>query len=235
VIKNLDGSGDQTLATRTLPDWFSSRAVAWSPDGKLIAAAELNSRAFSQIVTFDVKDGRKDTIGLGKWGYIGAMAWLHNGRGLIFASNPFTHNSQISEVSYPGGEERRITNDLGNYFNLSLTTGSATLVTIKRDTPSNLWIAPKGDSARARQLTIGAGVQDGQAGLAWLPGGKILYVTQPREFSELWAVGASGGNPQEFAPSIDAVGTYFTTPRNPATASQHSPILRANRRTDLRL
>jgi len=124
----------------------------------------------------------------------------------------WTGNMQIWEVSYPSGQARRITNDLNNYFDLKMTSDSSALVTIKGDSPSNLWLAPKGDSSGARQVTFGAGVDDGQYGVAWLPDGKILYATQPGEDSQFWVTSASGGNPQEFAPSMDVSGTEVRKP-----------------------
>jgi hypothetical protein len=37
---------------------------------------------------------------------------------------------QIWHVAYPTGEARKVTNDLNNYFGISLTGDSSTLVTI---------------------------------------------------------------------------------------------------------
>jgi eukaryotic-like serine/threonine-protein kinase len=215
VVTNLDGSSERTLATLTLPDIFDSGALAWSPDGKVVAAGELSNFGGTlhySVLGFDTNNGQEEPIGSTKWGYIGGMAWLVNGSGLILAGNPLTGNSQIWEVSYPGGQARRITNDLSNYSNLSLTTGPRSLVTIKGDSPSNLWLAPKGDFSRARQLTFGTGVQDGQNGVAWLPDGKILYATQPGDYLQFWVTSASGGSPQEFVPSMAMPGTNVFAP-----------------------
>jgi eukaryotic-like serine/threonine-protein kinase len=207
VVANLDGSGERTLATYTVPDIFAPGAVSWSLDGKMVAAGLSHSGGLhNSVLAFDANNGHPEPIGSAKWGYIGGMAWLGNGGGLILAGNPLTGNSQIWEVSYPGGQARRITNDLSNYFNLSMTSDSSALVTVKEDRPSNLWLAPKGDSSRARQLTFGTGMQDGQNGVAWLPDGKILFATQPGEYSQFWVTSASGSNPQEFAPSMDVAG-----------------------------
>jgi Tol biopolymer transport system component len=113
---------------------------------------------------------------------------------------------------YPGGQARRITNDLSNYLSLGIAADSGSLVTIKEDSPANLWIAPQGDSSRARQLTFGTGVEDGQNGVAWMPDGRIVYATRPGELSQLWVASASGGNAQEFAPSIDVSRTDVSAP-----------------------
>jgi Tol biopolymer transport system component len=163
----------------------------------------LEAGLYHHIVSFDSSDGQERSVGSQKWGYIGGMAWRRDGSGLVLVGNPLTGNSQIWEVSFPGGQARRITNDLSNYSDLSLTADSSTLVTIKDDSPSNIWIAPKGDSSRARQLTFGTGVEDGQNGLGWLPDERIIYTTEPGEFSQFWVASANGGNPQEIVPSTD--------------------------------
>jgi serine/threonine protein kinase/Tol biopolymer transport system component len=215
VLANLDGSGERTLATRTVPDIFERQAVAWSPDGKAIATAEVNGsegRLYRSLQSFDSNDGREEQVGSPEWGYIGGLAWLRNGSGLVLAGSALTGNSQIWEVSYPGGQARRITNDLSSYFDLSVTADSDSLVTIKDDEPSNLWIAPKGDSSRARQLTFGTDVQDGKSGVAWLPSGKIIYATRPGQYSQLWVTSASGGDQEEFAPSMNMHGTDIRSP-----------------------
>jgi serine/threonine protein kinase/Tol biopolymer transport system component len=215
MVANLDGSGQRTLATCTLPDIFNQSGLAWSPDGTVIATGELigsGGTLYRSLLSLDVNDGQQRLIGSTKWGYIGGMAWRRNGSSLILAGSPLASNSQIWEVSYPGGQTRRVTNDLSNYFDLSLTADSHSLVTIKGNEPSNLWIAPKGDSNRARQLTFGTDVQDGQGGVTWLPDGKVLYATRPGEYSEFWVTGAGGGYPQEFAPSMDVPGTNMWSP-----------------------
>jgi serine/threonine protein kinase/Tol biopolymer transport system component len=214
VVTNLDGSGQRTLATLTLPDIFDSGALAWSPNSKVIAAGELTLKGTlsHHILSFNASDGQEKLIGSVKWGSLGGMAWLRDGSGLILAANPLTGNSQIWEVSYPGGAARRITSDLSDYFDLNMTSDSRALVTIKVDNPSNLWIAPKGDSRRTRQLTFGTDVRDGQNGVAWLPDGRIIYAAQPGEYSQFWVTSASGGNAQEFAPSLDASKTDVRAP-----------------------
>jgi eukaryotic-like serine/threonine-protein kinase len=215
VVAKLDGSGQSTVAMRTLPRIFDSYALAWSPNGKVIAAGELDlsgGAAYHQLVGIKVASGEEASIGSVKWGYIAGMAWLQNGSGLVLAGNLMTGHSQIWDVSYPAGKMRRITNDLSSYSALGLTASSRALVTIKGDNPSNIWIAPAGDSSRARQLTFGTGSYDGQSGVTWLPDGKILYAASPGDYSQFWLIGASGASPQELSPAMDASGVDMSSP-----------------------
>jgi Tol biopolymer transport system component len=79
---------------------------------------------------------------------------------------------RLWRLSYPGGEARRITNDLHRDNDVSLTGDSRSLVTVQTNRASNIWVAPEGDAARARQVT--AGTSDSSLGLAWTPDGKYV-------------------------------------------------------------
>src|SRR5262249_35965302 len=45
IAANVDGSNEQTLATRKEPEFFSSYGLSWSPDGRLIACGVLMNAA----------------------------------------------------------------------------------------------------------------------------------------------------------------------------------------------
>jgi serine/threonine protein kinase/Tol biopolymer transport system component len=215
MVANVDGGGDRSIATLTLPDMFDSGSVAWSPDNKRIAAAVVRASSgavYRGVASFDVSDGRETPMGPADWGYTAGMAWLRNGKGLILAGALLISNSQIWEIAYPSGQTRKITNDLSSYYGLSLTTDSSALVTIKGDDRSNVWIAPKADSSRARQITFGTGEQDGYNGLAWLPDGKVIYSATPGRWTRFWETSADGASPQEFAPPLDVAENNLFSP-----------------------
>ncbi len=93
------------------------------------------------------------------------LRWLPDGRGLIAtASEQLGFLSQVWYVSYPGGEARRITNDLNNYSGLSLTGDASALVTVQSETTSRIWVVSTGDAGSAREITTGR--RDG-ARAAW--------------------------------------------------------------------
>ncbi|HEV2416537.1 MAG TPA: protein kinase [Terriglobia bacterium] len=213
IVANIDGSVQRVLAVRKLPNIFDHRGPAWSPDGKVIVAAVEDmgrGNLYHSIVAIQVDSRQETRIGDAQWGYVGRMAWLADGSALIVCANLASgnNNSQIWQISYPGGQAHRITHDLNSYFGLGLTTDGTTLVTISGSSPSNLWVAPKGGSDRVRQISFGTGGNDGQAGLAWLSANKIMYAANPGGTSQLWLIDASGGNPQELAnPSNDDLAT----------------------------
>lgn len=200
IIANIDSSGRRVLATRKLPNIFDTRGPAWSPDGKVIAAAveDMGSgNLYHGIVAIRVDNQQETPVGPAQWGYVGRMAWLPSGNALIVCANlPSSNNSQIWQISYPSGQARRITHDLNTYYGLGLTANGSTLVTMNGSSPSNLWIAPHGNADRSRQITFGTGGHDGQAGIAFLSPNKIIYAARPGGASQLWMTDTSGGNPQ---------------------------------------
>jgi hypothetical protein len=84
------------------------------------------------------------------------VAWLANGSGLIISAldRALGPNSQLWQLSYPGGEELKITNDLNDYRGSSLTADSGALLTLQESLSLSLWIAPKGETSRATQITV---------------------------------------------------------------------------------
>src|SRR6185436_11660000 len=122
---------------------------AWSPDGEMIAFAFTdyrNGAPGASLITVRVKDGVEKLIVSGLWQTIGQIAWVRDGSGLVFiaADQGSERNGQIWHVSYPGGELRRITNDLLDYQNLSLSADSTSLVTVQNNQISNLWTTSNG-------------------------------------------------------------------------------------------
>lgn len=117
VLANADGSGEQTLATRRAPARFESDVVtriAWSPDGKTIACAARNSDvegSYFNVVGVSVADGSEKPLTYRRWRFVGQVAWLSDGGGLVMTAADETYR-QLWHLSYPGGEARRITNDL---------------------------------------------------------------------------------------------------------------------------
>lgn len=203
VIVQVDGSGQRVLDARKLPNGFDNLGPAWSPDGRVIAVQAENGSSgnlYPGIVAVDAESGRETPIGRPQWGRVGRMAWLADGSALIACANlPSSNNTQIWKISYPGGQARRITHDLNSYSGLGLTADGTTLVTTSNSSPSNLWVAPQGDSGRARQITFGTGGADGQAGMAWLSQDKIVYAAHLSGESDLWTVSAKDSNPQGLA------------------------------------
>jgi len=200
MIANIDGTGAYALVTKTgthwgdLP-WLSSNPT-WSPDGKVIVYGrriQPQPGARQEVVEVSVKDGSEKSISSHQWLLVGRLAWLNDGSGLIMTAAERFDLFQIWHLSYPGGEARRITNDESkNYRGVSLTTDATLLATTQQDVQSSIWIAPDGDSSRARRITRGR--YEGRYGLAWTPEGRIVYHSVASGNEDIWIMNADGSD-----------------------------------------
>src|SRR5262249_61708920 len=137
------------------------------------------------------------------------MTWLPDSSGLVVTAQASPGSpSQLWQLSYPGGEVRRITNDLETYSNVSLTADSHTLVAVQSDLLSNLSVPPPGEKTRAQQITSGPGKQEGYGGLSWLGDDRIVYASLASGSSEVWAVNVDGSHARQLTRRSD-LGTLF--------------------------
>ena len=189
MVANTDGTGERALVTRRMPDYFWDAGPAWSPDGKGIACAAVGGGTSQSapepfyVVEVSAADGSERAVTRPGWVAMGRLAWLADGSGLVMsaANKSSGYRWQLWQVSYPGGELRRVTNDLSEYHTVGLAADSDTLVTVQSNFISDIWVAPtrgarRGpgvDAARARRVTSGR--KDGAFGLSWTPDGRIAH------------------------------------------------------------
>lgn len=217
MVANADGSGEQKLAVRKQPNVFIR--AAWSPDGRSIAcsAQNLEGGMHHQVVEVNAADGSERVIGSHRWGAIAGLGWLSDGSGLMLSAMDRLSGSnqfQIYHLSYPDGEIRRVTNDLSNYAGVSLPSDSGALLTAQTSAVSNLWVAPNGDSSRARQLTSGSSKYDQTA---WTPDGRIVYVSDASGGADIYIMDSEGKNQKQLTadgginvyPSVSPDGRYI--------------------------
>ena len=199
-VANADGTNERALAERRQPDFFRVdwNAPAWSPDGKTIACqAKLNDERgqYETIVGVSVEDGSQRPLTYKRWNYTGQPAWLADGSGLLVTADESASTAvQVWHVARNGGEATRVTNDLNNYHDLSLTRDSSRLAVVQNHSVSSIWVAPEGDATRAKQITSDTGrIQE----LAWTPDGRIVYRSNAGGSADIWVMEADGSNPKQ--------------------------------------
>jgi Tol biopolymer transport system component len=204
VVAGADGSGERTLATLSGgllggPDW--------SPDGKTVAITTTGGTKVTRrvISAISVSDGTvREIYSTPSW--LGRPRWLADGSGLLVTvwDPALAWRAQLWHISYPGGEAHRFTNDLMDYrfsdrwSSLDMTRDRKTLATIESTTAADLWVAPAGDAARARQITTGARAS---WGLAWLASGALVYADHD---GDLFSVQEDGSKRTLLAPGQNA-------------------------------
>src|SRR5581483_4065043 len=132
---------------------------SWSPNGEIIACpVSINSVQWDQtIYGFRVKDG--STVQL-----------------TTIIESETSADQQVWFVPYPQGDARRITNDLIDYRDLSVTADARTIVTVQSEKKANLWYAPANDLDHPTELTTTS--YDGLNGMSWTPDGRLVYTSQ---------------------------------------------------------
>jgi len=220
VVANIDGSQQRVLAKHSSPDFFSTMAPAWSPDGSLIACVYQNTSGgyYETVVGVRVADGVEAPIAAHRWWQAGQISWLREGKGLILlATEEAGSLQQLWHLPYGGGAAERITNDLNGYVDAGLTADSKTLVSVRSDRLVNIWLANAGSLTSARQITSGTERDDGMRGLSWTPDGKIIYRSVAGGKPNVWIMAADGSGQrqlsvnasQNFDPVVSPDGRYI--------------------------
>jgi eukaryotic-like serine/threonine-protein kinase len=225
IVAGADGNAERRLLMRQRPEYCV--APAWSPDGKSIVVSTKTHDAsgyFMSLVGIRVEDGAETPITTQRWMNIGRMSWLMDGSGLVMtAADQVSKLSQVWHLSYPNGEARRITNDVNDYRNVTITADSSALVTIQKDQLSNVWtLSANGEASRASQIT--SGKYNGWYGVSWTPDGRIVYTSNASGNSDIWVMDANGTNQKQLTantgtnsfPGVSPDGRYvvFISERN---------------------
>ena len=207
-----DGSAEHAIAVLREPLSFSMEGPAWSPDGQRIAIGKSLSAGFQQyaLETVAVDSGAETQLGTKDWGYVRRISWMPDGAAIVFGS-PISKpalNAQLWMVSYPGGEARRITNDLNFYTGASITSDGATLATVQLTLTGNLWLAGAGSGSSfspPKQITSGISRADGVFGISWTPLDQILYSFYASGTTKLATTSPDGTNAHDVTVGAGAV------------------------------
>ncbi|HEU4432758.1 MAG TPA: hypothetical protein VFR51_05135, partial [Pyrinomonadaceae bacterium] len=199
VIANVDGSNEQILTVRKRPDRFTPlffTGPSWSPDGKLIAATVASSPRVCNVVVFSVAGGKEEVLTREPWVFASRVEWLPDMSGLLVIGGDGVNNSQHWVLSYPGGERRRVTNDLSAYRVISLTGDGRKIATIQVDGLINLWVAPEGDATRAVRMPTGnvGFYASGGNNLSWTTDNRVVYMSNEGGVPDVWIADPSEGS-----------------------------------------
>ena len=219
MVSDADGSDLRMLAVPA-PEKSYGGSPAWSPDGKRISVVVEDAAGNQdQLITIDVDSGKEVPLTSAKWFDIQLLNWLSDGSGLVLIAKEEEgtgyRNYQIWHASYPQGKVSRITNDLNDYAGLSLTADSRSILTVRLEQTSNIWILA-GRNSIPRQITYGTGSLDGLWGLSWTVDGRIVYTSTASGNEDLWLTGQDGMNAKQLttnpmakiAPSCCQDGRY---------------------------
>jgi Tol biopolymer transport system component/predicted Ser/Thr protein kinase len=192
-IAQADGTGERLLTTLDSSNAGFNPGATWSPDGKTIVIPRLQSgKTVGWLLNaVNVADGKVRILDSLEGRVVGRPVWMPDGNALVASIGEGTQGrSQLWSTDYPSGEMHRFSNDLADYApDLDGTRDGKVLAGIQSTRVADVWIAPSGEAAQARQLTSGGTTYDL---VAPGPAGKLLLRSGN---GDLWLMNADGGQP----------------------------------------
>lgn len=196
LLSNLDGTGEQKLVTHKFAEIFGW--ARFSHDGKkLVYPLDKPDPSGPQrvIAVLDIASRAESIVPTRTWPQMSEVKWLGDDSGFIVLANDGENPmGQVWKVSYPDGATQKVTNDLTEYRDLSITNDGRELVAIQIQRVSTVWLTPKADAAHSHQITPGLGTY---YDLVVTPGGKILYSSDVAGGSDIWQMDADGKNQKQ--------------------------------------
>lgn len=213
MVANEDGSAERPIRVYQ-PPFHLFNHPAWSPDGKTIAVPVRTSPPdnHTRLMAVSVEGGQEKPIGSHVWSEVLRPSWLPDGSGLIAAADEATsvYQPQIYEISYPEGEVRRLTVDLYSYHGMSVTGDGNSLVTVKNEIHSSLWIGSMGAAGRVVEDRVQGG-DDGTEGLDWTLDGHLVYTAPSASEENLESMDAKGGDRRQLT-ALGVEGEWIMNP-----------------------
>jgi len=218
IIASEDSPSETVLASIKFPRHFSLRTQpAWSPDGKLIATVTETADDdgfFAKLSAVEVATKAEKVISSRRWLEIEDVNWVPDGSGLVVSAQDTTSPFyQLWFVDPVQVRERRVTTDLNDYLAVSMSADPLSLLTVQRQTLTNIWIEQRNNPSGARPLTSGAGRF---FDLRWTADGKIIYASDASGNADIWEMSADGSNQRQltaaasrnYAPVASPDGKY---------------------------
>ncbi len=202
-IADADGANFQVLvrlrdAERSFVN-YDSNAVAWSPDGELIAAiVEENGKSGAIVTAFNAATGAETFLTEKRWAGVSHLAWTADGEHLLVAARDGENfGNQIWLVSRKTGETRQITNDLSGYDFLATAKNAPALLAVQKNVSSTLYVSDFDLQAETLMPSVVLTESSPLDNIVWTTDGKILYSSRATGKSEIWRVETNGANPTQ--------------------------------------
>lgn len=204
VVANADGSDQRIVTTRLAPDhlnmfWY---APAWSPDGKSlvfpVSQGDETGR-YETVLSIDLDTGAERKLTDTRWRQVGQPRWTRDGI-VVAASESSTAPTQLWNISLPDGSATRVTRDLNEYKNLSLTSDGETLAVIQNHVVSDIWTLGN-EPGSAKQVRSEAGWLNE---LIWLPDGRLAYTSSAGGSSDIWTTNSDGSGVRQLTVGANA-------------------------------
>jgi len=223
VVSNIDGTNERVLATKRDGEALSVYGLAWSPDGNLVVCptSSWNGPYKVSLMGFDANDGTARPIGDQPWFSILQVGWQDDMSSLVVsardhATTPF----QLWRISYPDGAAQKITSDLAEYRDVSLS--GKEIVTVRIDISWDLLVAKAADNF-ANPATVASGASLNY-GVSWASANRIVFSSMAQDNLNIWRVDLNDNTRDQltlnsgdnYGPAVSSDGRYvvFSSNRN---------------------
>ncbi len=193
-IANSDGSGRHSvLAVKSVTpeDYTIIRHVAWSPDGKQIAAFLFRFSDNSGLLDLVKLNGQEERKPLRNWRLVGQPSWTPDGRVVIVTAATHTegnNQAQIRQIAVSGGQWRDVTKDLASFRSATMTRDGRELAAVKVESKATLWISDQSNFSRGQSSAAEAEEYFTLASstLAWHDDGRLIVNSRQSGYPNLW-------------------------------------------------
>jgi Tol biopolymer transport system component len=192
IVANADGTDERQIAMTREPErWWGGMPPMWSPNGSRLACLTMNTgNVFGKFVAVRLNDGGIEDLTPNEWKLANGGEWTTNGL-LVSAQQRDEDLFQLWHINPANGEARRVTNDLHDYFSVSLNAAGRTLATVQSVALTNVWLVDLSGASATRQTTSGAGVY---WDISFTPDGKLLYSSRMSGLADIWQMDLDGAN-----------------------------------------
>lgn len=200
VVKNLASGDEREILRRNYPETFYFRGdLSWSPDGtKISFIANSGADRTTRLFVADVASGKSLEIENPKLRRIENAIWHPDGDSLIAVAGDTATNLQLWRIRFPGGETQRLTNGLGRYGRIALSSDGRRLLAIRTDEHSNIAVADADELSAPVEITKGNANHFGQSSLDWIDNERIVFSSseEMNPVTNLWTINATDGTRQ---------------------------------------
>ena len=195
LIANADGTGEHLVFQIQLAAGGFSTNPSWSASGDYIAlgAQEFGGKALGSIQVFTPEGKQVRSFPLDM--FLNSVAWLPDSSGLFFVGGEKSTGVrlQIWFQPYPAGEAFKVSNDLNQYFTVSVAADGKSFVASQEHPSSTIYVGDSptilNDKIDWRLVPISTEQTPGYLGLSWMASGKLLE--QDRAF-RIYSTSADG-------------------------------------------
>ena len=195
MTSNTDGTDQKIISTTDTNSLFVS--LDWSPDGKnlLYGFRQYTPAGYLHYMAeIPAAGGSEYRITQPRRDRIIAAQWLPDKSAFIMnAVDPQTQIPQIYYVTYPDGDEQRITNDFNNYKGISIADDGRSVVAQINGGTTNLWVMPK---TPRHAVPLASSTRGWYHGLSWTPANELVYDFDENGVKQIGKMEVDGSNRQ---------------------------------------